>query len=90
MLKLNVVSPVPEDALKLMMEYARVFFFEEHVENGSASEKVAVKLLENGYTGRYFHRCIENYVLRHGKVEELEKLCGLDAGSIEEKVGARL
>ncbi len=89
-LKLNVVAPVNEEAIDLMMGYENVFFFEEHVKNGSASAKVAVRLLEKAFAGKYFMRCIENYVLRHGKVEELEKLCGLDAVSIEETVGEKL
>lgn len=81
-LKLNVVNPIPEDAVKNALEYENVHFYEEHVQNGGVAGRFGLCLLENGFAGKYKCHCVPNYVVKQATVEQLWKLCGLDADSI--------
>jgi len=81
-LKLNVVNPIPEQALKTAMEYENIHFYEEHVKNGGVADRFGLKLLENGFKKTYRCHSVPNYVIKQATVEQLWKLCGIDCDSI--------
>ena len=81
-LKLNMVNPVPAEAIKISSKYKNVHFYEEHVENGGVAQRFGIKLMENGFTDKYRCHCIKNYVIKQATVPQLWKLCGLDYESI--------
>lgn len=85
-LKLNIVNPILPEMVEMLKEYKNIYFFEEHVKNGSISAKLGLALLENGFKNNYNYTCINNYTVYHANVSQLQHICGLDAESIVEKV----
>lgn len=85
-LKLNVVTPVREDAVQLLLQYKNVYSFEEHVKNGSVSAKIGLALMERGFKSNYYYKCIENYTVNHANIPQLQQICGIDAQSIVDKI----
>ncbi len=81
-LKLNVVNPIPEDAVKAAMEYENIHFYEEHVKNGGVADRFGMKLLENGFNKKYSSHSVPNYVIKQATVDQLWQLCGIDCESI--------
>ena len=81
-LKLNLVSPIPEKAIELAKNYSEIHFYEEHVANGGVAGRFGVKLLESGYCNKYHSHCVENYVIKQATVPQLWQLCKLDNESI--------
>ena len=81
-LKLNVVNPLPQQAVNQAMKYRNVHFYEEHVESGSVSEKFALELLTNGFKNKYSSHCVANYTVKRANVNQLWQLCALDSESI--------
>jgi len=81
-MKLNVVNPVPEDALAVAFGYKNIHFYEEHVKNGGVASRFGIELLERGYKGHYTCHCVPNYTIKQATVEQLWQLCELDSNSI--------
>ena len=78
LLKLNPLSGALTDEL---LNYDKLFFFEEGILNGSVAEKLGAKLLQNGYKGEYKITAITDFV-KQASVENQRKKYGLDAESI--------
>ncbi|MEG0091546.1 MAG: hypothetical protein RSA20_06970, partial [Oscillospiraceae bacterium] len=85
-IKLNVVNPIPSKAISVLLGYKNIYFFEEHVKNGSVAAKLALRLMDEKYEGSYHYTCIENFAVNHATVPELQKKCHLDAESITKKI----
>lgn len=81
-LKLNVVNPIPEEAVIAAMEYSNIHFYEEHVQNGGVASRFGLELLEKGYKNRFKSHCVPNYTVKRATVNQLWELCGLDKNSI--------
>lgn len=81
-LKLNVVNPIPEEAVLIAKKYENVHFYEEHVQNGGVAGRFGLELLKDKYNGNYNCHCVENYVVRRATVKQLWQLCNLDSDSI--------
>lgn len=81
-LKLNVVNPIPKEAIELAMKYESIHFYEEHVANGGVAGRFGLKLIESGFNKTYRSHCVENYVIKQATVPQLWKLCKLDSESI--------
>ncbi len=81
-LKLNIVNPIPEQALELASEYKNIHFYEEHVKNGGVAGRFGLALLEKGFKNKYEAHCIDNYVIKQATVPQLWQLCKLDSESI--------
>ena len=81
-LKLNIVNPVPVQALETAMEYENIHFYEEHVKNGGVATRFGAQLLENGFKNRFSSHCVPNYTVKRATVNQLWQLCKLDCYSI--------
>ncbi len=81
-LKINMVNPVPTQAIELAKEYENIHFYEEHVKNGGVATRFGALLLENGFKNNYSSHCVPNYTVKQATVSQLWKLCGLDCESI--------
>ena len=81
-LKLNMVNPIPLQAVELAQKYNEVHFYEEHVSNGGVAGRFGLMMLENGYDKKYRSHCIENYVIKQATVPQLWQICKLDSESI--------
>ena len=52
-LQLVKIYPIPDDAVKIAFNYSRIAFFEEGIRSGGIGEKFSLKLLEQGWQGKY-------------------------------------
>lgn len=81
-LKLNRISPLPEEALKIAAEYNKIFFFEEAEKTGGIGEHFAARLIESGYSGEYKNIAIPDCYVPGAAPAETIKKYGLDKDSV--------
>jgi len=81
-LKLNRIKPIDENAVKSMLKCKHIFFFEEGVRSGGAGEAFALKLLENGYKGKYKLQAVNDCFVAHASVSQLLNQYGMDTESM--------
>lgn len=73
-LKLTKIWPLAEGFSEEISDYKRIVFFEECMDSGSISEKVADILAESGYTGEYFRVAAKGYVKQASVKDCLDEL----------------
>lgn len=74
-LKLDKIWPIDDKISILINKFKKIIFVEESIKNGSISEHLGVKLLENNYNGRYIIKAIDNKFIEQASVDKsLEKL----------------
>ncbi len=81
-LKLNIVSPIPAQAVETAMDYENIHFYEEHVKNGGVAARFGLMLLEKQFKNKFCCHCVDNYTIKQATVDQLWKLCSLDTDSI--------
>ena len=79
------IFPIPEETAEIACRYKRVFFFEEGMKNGGIGEKLAAKLLERGYSGRYSLTAL-SFPPRSADAETQLAEAGLDRNGILKKI----
>ncbi len=86
-IKLNRIKPLDLSVIDELKKDDFVFFFEEGIQNGGVGEKLALRLLESGYNGKYKLTAVDYCFVEQGSVEVTIKSNHLDALSMEEIVG---
>lgn len=88
-LKLNIVKPLPREALNKALRYKKVFFFEEGMKIGGISETFLSTISEMGFKGESYIRAIDNEFITQGKIDySLDKL-GLSDNKIAKIIKER-
>lgn len=85
-LALNRIYPLPKAALNRMLEYGRIYFFEEGIRSGSIAEFCAVMLMEQGYSGSFHISAIDNRFIPQCSTETAYRMFGADRQSIVKTV----
>ncbi len=84
-LKLTKIWPLTEGLSEEISDYKRIVFFEECMDSGSISEKVADVLAESGYTGEYSRVAANGYVKQASVKDCLDDL-GLTSRNMTEYI----
>lgn len=86
LLKLNRIIPIDRGAVEQAAACRWVFFFEEGVCRGGIGERFAALLLEEGFSGRYVLRAVEDPFVRHAPMFRALEQLGLNAAGMEQTV----
>ncbi|HHV51274.1 MAG TPA: 1-deoxy-D-xylulose-5-phosphate synthase [Clostridiales bacterium] len=86
-LKLTRIRPIDKECIELACKYKNIFFFEEGIRWGGIGESFGLMLMENGFSGAFKLKAIENFV-PVCNVKTALKNVGLDTDSIVELVQA--
>ena len=81
-LKLNVIAPLPSEAVEAAMPYGKIIFAEEGIRTGGISEQMVSALAENGHSGKTVIRAVDTNLVRQACTEEQIAQFGLDAESL--------
>ncbi len=81
-LKLNRIYPIDEDAVKILLNYDSVSFFEESSLSGGIAEHLAQRLLSCGYSGSYRVFAVPDEFVPAATVKSQLKKYGLDSDSV--------
>lgn len=90
LVKLNKIKPVSPFAIEELSGFKNVFFFEEGERSGGVGENLCLRLLENGFVGKYYLTAVPDCFVPHAKTEELIKRYGLDTDSIVARVSEEI
>lgn len=85
-LRLVRVTPLPENALKMALEYDRIVFFEEGILRGGIAEQFGAALLERGYNGSFEAVGADGRFVPAGTVQQQLEMFGLDRASMTERL----
>ena len=83
LLKLTRIWPLADDLAEEIGSYNRIVFFEECMDSGSISEKVADILVKSGYKSEYSRVTATGYV-KQASVQECLDNIGLTSGKMAE------
>ena len=81
-LKLNIIAPVNDAAIKAAFKYRKIVFAEEGNVSGGAGEHFLHKLVENGFRGSIKLCGANNSAIAQATVEEQLRINGLDSDSL--------
>ncbi|MBE6799263.1 MAG: 1-deoxy-D-xylulose-5-phosphate synthase [Ruminococcaceae bacterium] len=79
--KLNEITELSDNLINSLLEYERIFFFEEAVFKGSVSEALGCLLLCNGFNGEYYPHAVNGFV-KQNTANNQRREFGLDLDSI--------
>ena len=73
-----------------MLQYDKIIFAEEAVQNGGIGERMASALLKMNFKGQYRHIGASGNGLTHAKIGELRQIFGLDAKALQDAMKEEL
>lgn len=85
-LKLNRIVPLDDSCFAAVKSFKQIYFFEEGIKTGGIGEHFGIKLIEQGYCGKYKIYAIDNKFVRQGPVDTLLALLGLDTDGMVKAV----
>lgn len=77
-LQLVKIYPIPDDAVKIAFNYSKIAFFEEGISSGGIGEKFSLKLLEQGWQGKYRLTAVDNEFVTYRETEKQLAAYNLD------------
>jgi 1-deoxy-D-xylulose-5-phosphate synthase len=86
--KLNeLTAPFEAELLEQIGQFKTAVVLEDVVQSGSVGEALAAALMQNCHSGVKVHlRNTGDRFLPHGSINEIERLCGIDADSVAKAV----
>ncbi len=85
-IKLNVIVPIPEEALTHLSSVRKVFFFEEGVESGGVGESFASAMLENKFSPEFILTAFPDCFVKQGKTDSILRQYRLDSQGMYDTV----
>ncbi|HCC35853.1 MAG TPA: 1-deoxy-D-xylulose-5-phosphate synthase [Ruminococcaceae bacterium] len=84
--KLNRIKPLPDSLFDMLMDYDKLFFFEEGIRSGGIAEHTAAKLLQKGYKGSYHITAIDDRFIPQAPSDVILRRFKLDARGMTEVI----
>lgn len=85
--RLKRLLPFPEEAIEAALGKKEVWFAEEGIRDGGIGQMMGEKLLEQGFSGKFFLRAVEGFVPQATMAEAIKDL-GLDGASLAKWIGS--
>ncbi len=76
--KLNIIVPIPEEAVEVMRNAKKIFFFEEGVRSGGVGESFGSVILENNLKPEFNLTAFPDCFVGQGKINSILKMYNLD------------
>ena len=86
-LRLVRIHPIPEEAVKTALTYNKIAFFEEGIRSGGIGEKFSLKLLEQGWQGKYSLTAVDGEFVKYRDTEKQLAAYDLDKDGITRITG---
>lgn len=83
---LNIVKPIPEKAVHIILEYEQVLFFEEGMKSGGMGERLLSELYAGGFKGSFRITAVGEEFVPAAEAETQLRKFKLDRKSIEKMV----
>lgn len=90
LIKLNVIVPVPEEAVEAITGVEKVFFFEEGVKSGGVGESFASVMLENKLSPEFHLTAFPDCFVKQGKTDSIFSQYNLDCNGMLDTIKENL
>ncbi len=84
--KLELIRPIPEEAVETAASFDRVYFFEEGIEQGGIGETFFMRLRDHGFKGSFELTGIKDRFVPQSTVDEAFADLGLDCAGMVGKL----
>lgn len=85
-IKLEKIKPLPEKAVKEAEKCKNIFFFEEGMKAGGVGERMAARLLKDGYKGKFSLTAVNDEFVPHASIDSLMKKYSMDCESMSRMI----
>lgn len=82
LISFNRIKPICVEAINELMNFKKIYFFEEGLKSGGVGEKLGFELLSRGFKGSYRLTAVCDKFVAQANVEELYKEYHLDTESM--------
>ena len=86
-IKLNKIYPIADELIDLLLNYKKIFFFEEGILSGGIAEHIGSRLLTREFGGKFRSYTIGNQFVGASTIQSALKKYKLDSESMIEIVG---
>ncbi len=86
LVKLNKIFPIEKEVINVLKKYEEIFFFEEGIKNGGIGEHLILKLLENGFKGKFHLSAIDSVFVPQSTRKEAWKDLKLDCENMANEI----
>ena len=86
LLKLGLVKPIPDEAVRAASAYRTIVFFEEGIRHGGVGEDLCSILCGSGWSGSFIIRAVDDRFVPHASVNSALAGLGLDACGMSETI----
>ena len=90
LVSINKIKPFPEEVVELIKNKKSVFFFEEGIRSGGIGERVGLRLLEEGFCGKYKLTAVPDEFVSQATVDELLEKYLLDEKGIVQTISEEI
>ncbi len=85
-MKIGKICPIEKSILYELMNFHKIFFFEEGIKRGGIGEHIISDLVELGFNGQWSLTAIDNSFIPQSRVYSALESLGLDYKSMTEKI----
>ena len=79
LVSLNQIKPIPDEVVELLLDYDRIFFFEEGILSGGVGQTLASRLLEKQFKGSFRLTAVNDDFVAPATYEQLLDEYGLSS-----------
>lgn len=83
---LNRIAPIPEEAVRLLSSYKKIYFYEEGIRSGGIGEHLLYLLNRAGYRGEFSVTAVEDRFVGAAECDAQLRKFGMDRESVVRRV----
>lgn len=85
-LVINRIFPISDEITEVILQYDRIYFFEEGIKSGGIGQKIMCKAYENGFKGTFDITAIDDEFVKAADVENQIIKYRLDRKSVSDRI----
>lgn len=85
-LVINRIFPISDEIIDMILQYNKIYFFEEGIKNGGIGQKIMCRAYEKGFRGVFDITAIDDEFVKAADVENQIIKYGLDRKSVSDRI----
>ncbi len=83
---INRIFPISDEIIEIILQYDRIYFFEEGIKSGGIGQKIMCRAYEKGFRGAFDITAIDDEFVKAADVDNQIIKYGLDRKSVSDRI----